>query len=113
MTRARIRGSSTGVAFHCPVAGRLHPGSPGTNEGAAVEEWGINPKTWALVSPYEKGHTFTQEEWLREQWPACPECGTTLHVPPLDVSDAANVEDHYIPGSPVECPRGCEPGKPR
>ncbi|MGH8866652.1 MAG: hypothetical protein ACRDYU_01500 [Actinomycetes bacterium] len=77
-----------------------------------MEEWDIDPHTWALVSPYVKGHKFTQEEWLREQWPPCPECGTTLYVRPLNVDDWGSAEHFYIPGK-VECPRGCEPGRAR
>lgn len=70
-----------------------------------MTQWEIDPDTWNLVGDTER--QFTASEFAKQEWPACPNCGTTLDVSPIHAPDG-NSRDVYIIGR-MRCPRGCSP----
>lgn len=57
--------------------------------------------------PDGRREVFTLAEFHRQEWPACPVCGTTVDVTPVP-TPTLNDRDQYIPGR-WRCPRGCDP----
>lgn len=77
-----------------------------------MSDWQVDPDTGQLTNPdYPVGYRFTADEFASQEWPPCPVCGTTIRVDRVHNPSMETTTPMYITGR-VECPNGCDPGRP-
>lgn len=69
--------------------------------------WRIDPDTLNLTNPDAPG-IYSADEFDAQQWPPCPECGSTVHVDRIYTPDGHHDPRPYLIGK-WHCPSECKP----